>query len=275
MGSDEKLRQRSLAVHNQVDLVCWPETSIGTYSDELAHFRDVDHTLDLSRESQTSLEPAKGFHCHLLAGGKLYSAESSQVGPYYMATFLISPQQDVVGRYRKRTLMPLGEYVPGQSIYPSLRHWMTIEHIIHAGTDANPLRMADGTNLGVLMCYEDTIPRNARHTTVAGAELLISLIQGTAFENRLTLIQHERLARLRAVENRRCFVRCSSTGITCAISPTGQMLCTLQSQTEGTLVVDVPLIASRTGYHFLGDSIGWASALISIAWLTNSLWQRT
>jgi apolipoprotein N-acyltransferase len=265
VGSEEKLRQRSLAVHDQVDLVCWPETAIGTYSEELTHFRDLDHSLNFSRESHANLEPAKDFHCHLLAGGKLYSAESSHVGPYHMAAFLISPAQDVLGWYKKRTLLPLGEYVPGQSYFPSLRRWMTIEHIIHPGTDPNPLLTSDGTKLGVLMCYEDTIPRNARHTAAAGAEILISLIQGTAFENPLTLIQHERLARLRAVENRRFFVRCSSTGITCAISPSGAMLDHLTPQTEGTLIAELPLVASRTGYQFVGEAFGWISALLCIA----------
>jgi apolipoprotein N-acyltransferase len=264
VGSDEKLRERTLAMHDQVNLICWPETSIGTYSDELAHFRDVDLTLQFSRESHANLEPAKDFHCHLLAGGKLYSAASSYIGPYHMAAFLISPVQDVLGRYKKRTLLPLGEYVPLQSYYPSLRSWMTIEHIIHAGTDPAPLKMIDGKQLGVLMCYEDTIPRNARHTTAAGAQILISLIQGTAFENPLTLIQHERLARLRAVENRRCFLRCASTGVTCAISPTGEVLSRLDPQIEATLTASVPLIATRTAYSILGDVLGWFCALVAV-----------
>lgn len=253
VGSEKKLRDQSLAVHDQVDLICWPETSIGVYSSELTHFRDVENTLRLSRDSQTNLEPAKDFHCHLLAGGKVYASHAADDGPFTMSTFLIGPTQDVLGKYNKRTLMPLGEYVPGQSFYPPLRHWMTIEHIIEAGDDPEPLRMTTGTPLGVLMCYEDTIPRNARHTALAGAEVLLSLIQGTAFENPLTLIQHQRLAVLRAVENRRCFVRCASTGVTCLVSPTGKILSSLAPQTEGSLVVETPLIKGRSVYTRSGD----------------------
>lgn len=264
VGSEQKLRDQSLAVHDQVDLICWPETSIGVYSSELTHFRDIENTQRLSRDSQSNLEPAKDFHCHLLAGGKVYAANAADDGPFTMSTFLINPAQDVLGKYNKRTLMPLGEYVPGQSFYPALRHWMTIEHVIEAGHDPQPLVMSTGNRLGVLMCYEDTIPRNARHTVSAGAEVLISLIQGTAFENPRTLIQHQRLAVLRAVENRRCFLRCASTGVTCMVSPSGKIISSLPPHSEGSQLAEAPLISDLSFYTRIGDTLPILCTLLLI-----------
>lgn len=267
VGCEEKLRSRSLAIHDQVDLVCWPESALGVYSEELNHFRDVDQTLQLSRDSQNSLEPAKDFSPYLLAGAKLYRGQVSDYGPFSMAGLLISPSQDIVGRYRKRTLLPLGEYVPLQSYYPSLRHWMKIDDIVEAGRDCKPLCTSNGHRLGVLICYEDMIARNVRHTAAAGAEALFSLIQGTAFENPLTLIQHQRLALMRAVENRRYFVRCASTGITCIISPTGEIVGQLPPQTEGTLVGQIALINGRTLYNRIGDSFAWLCTFVTVAFV--------
>ena len=115
VGVEEKLRERSLAVNDQVDLICWPELAIGNYSEELADFRDSQRTAVLSRDSRDSLQPAKDLQHDLLAGGKLYRPDAAEEGPYTMAAFLISPAQEILGKYRKRTLLPLGEYVPGQA----------------------------------------------------------------------------------------------------------------------------------------------------------------
>jgi apolipoprotein N-acyltransferase len=265
--SKRKLRERSLAVHDQVDLICWPETAIGAYSDQLKDFRDSDRTFELSHESHSYLEPAKDLHCHLLAGGKTYSGEPTEEGPFWMAAFLINPLQDIVGTYKKRTLMPLGEYVPGQNLYPPLREWFTLQQVIEAGKDPSPITMSGGRRLGVLMCYEDTIPQNARQTAAAGAEIFISLIQGTVFENPLTLVQHQRLAVLRAVENRRYFLRCASTGQTCVITPTGQVVADLPLHTEDTLVCEAALFGKLTLYTVLGDFFPIACSVFCIAGL--------
>lgn len=261
IGFDAKLRERSLAVHTEVDLICWPESALGTYSDKLDHFRDASLTLRLSRDSTDSLEPAKDLHCHLLGGGKLYGPAAGEDGPYAMTAFLIAPTQDILGRYRKRTLLPFGEYVPGQSFLPEIRHWATLRDVIEAGDSAAPLAMTNDNRLGVLICYEDMLPANARRTVAAGSDVLISIIQGAAFDNPLTLEQHERLARMRAVENRRYFARCASTGVTCLISATGETLARLPPQVEQTLRADIPLLHTRTLYNLGGDFFPWSCSL--------------
>lgn len=271
VGSEEKLRERTLSICDQVDLICWPETSIGVYSEELSHFRDRELTTSLSRNSFRSLDPAKDLGRHLLAGGKLYPKSAGEDGPYAMTAFLISPEQEILGRYRKRTLLPFGEYVPGQSYYPDIRKWATLTDIMEAGNDPSPLVTRDGRRLGVLICYEDTFPANARQTVVAGAEALFSLIQGSAFENPLTLVQHQRLAALRAVENRRYFVRCSSTGVTCVIAPTGKIVAQLQPQTDGTLLGEIVMIDHRSVYNIIGEVFPWFCTAVTALGLYFSL----
>jgi len=252
VGAEKKLRERSLAIHHQVDLLCWPESALGTYSEELRHFRDPQQTELLSRHSLDDLQPASGLSCDLLAGGKLYREGAGPDGPYAMTAFLISPSQDILGRYRKRTLLPFGEYIPGQTWYPRIREWATLSELIEAGDDARPV-ISNGHRAGVAICYEDMLVRNVSKTVAAGAEVIVSLIQGTAFQNPLTLVQHQRLAAVRAVENRRYFLRCASTGITCVISPTGEVVTALPPQCEGTLVTAVAPIRWRTPYNLASD----------------------
>jgi len=265
VGSLEKLRERSLAIHEQVDLLCWPESSLGIYSEQLAHFRDPTQTARLSRDSRDCLEPAKGLACHLLAGGKLYRDGAAEAGPFAMTAFLVSPAQDVLGRYRKRTLLPFGEYVPGQRWFPALRNWAAVDHLLEPGTEPGPMVTATGHKLGLVICYEDTLPRNARATVAAGSHALFSLIQGNAFENRLTLVQHQRLAALRAVENRRYFVRCASTGVTCVIGPTGKTIAQLPVQTEGTLLAEISPLSSVTVFNRFGDFFPVFCTIVGLA----------
>lgn len=262
-GSEIQFRRRSLEIDQQVDLLCWPESALGSYSDELAHFRNPTETTRLSRQSLDYLEPAKDLACHLLAGGKQYRADAADNGPYWMTAYLISPAQDIVGRYRKRTLLPFGEYVPLQRYFPVLREWATLQEVFEAGDDAAPLVTVEGRRLGVVICYEDTLPKNARLTVAAGAEALFSLIQGNAFENRLTLVQHQRLAAMRAVENRRYFVRCSSTGVSCVIHPLGRVESQLPPQADGTLVSTISLVNFRTVYNRIGDVFPIACTLLT------------
>jgi apolipoprotein N-acyltransferase len=268
VGSDQKLADSSLAVHDHVDLICWPESAIGIYSAKLAHFRNRDETLKLSRDSRDSLEPGKGFRAHLLAGGKLYADDQvPEDGPYSMAALLIGPEQEILGRYRKRTLLPFGEYIPGQSYYPPIREWATLTELIVPGTEPGPLLTTQKQPLGVLICYEDVFPVNARETVAAGAQVLIALIQGDSFKNQLTLRQHQRLAVMRAIENRRYFARCSSTGVTCLISPTGETIAELPMQAEQTLTGEVVLSSYRTLYNRVGDFFPWGCTCATLAGL--------
>jgi apolipoprotein N-acyltransferase len=253
-GAEQKLLDRTLAVQDQVDLVCWPESSLGVYSEALTHFRDPLLIAKLSRNYRDLVQPTDGVLKHLLAGGKLYRDNAGDEGPYSMTGFLVSPEQGIIGRYKKRTLMPFGEYIPGQQWWPSIREYATIHDVIEAGTDPAPLTMVTRQKLGLVICYEDTQPHRARATANAGAEALFSLIQGTAFENPLTLIQHQRLAALRAVENRRCFVRCASTGVSCTIDATGRITSKLPLQTEGTLIGQIGMLNRQTLYSICGET---------------------
>src|SRR5439155_20607054 len=131
--------------------------------------------------SEQSLDPAKDLQCHSLASGKAYRRGAGEDGPYSMTAFLIGAHQHVLGRYRKRTLLPFGEYVPGESFFPAVRGWFTLKHLMEAGDDPGPLVTMPGHRLGVLICYEDMLPNNARQPVAAGADALFSLSQGTAF----------------------------------------------------------------------------------------------
>jgi apolipoprotein N-acyltransferase len=170
---------------------------------------------------------------------------------------LIDRQETILGRYHKRTLLPLGEYVPGKDWFPWLARLLLIEDSIAPGTSSAIMDLGDRARIGALICYEDMLEGNARASVRAGAELLVVLANGSAFDNTPALGQHQQLAFFRAIENRRYLLRCSTTGTTAVISPTGKVVAQLPPQQDGTLPVTVYPYNGRTVFTRIGNLAGY------------------
>jgi apolipoprotein N-acyltransferase len=263
VDSVERMRAQSLAVQSDVDLVLWPESSLGHYHETLSDFRDPIRTSELSEAPNPAEDPSAGFRVELLAGGKTYRDGGRDCGPYCNTAFLIDPTKLITGKYVKRTLMPVGEYLPGESLFPEAREWAALTSALVRGTSDQPLRLAGGQQVGTLICYEDMIAANSRRTVLAGAELLVAIINGSGFRDEDTLSQHQRLAMLRTVENRRGMVRCAATGVTCYISPTGRVKQTIPTGGDNALVASVPMLQGLTLYTRWGEWFAWSCVAVT------------
>jgi len=233
-------------------LVCWPECSGGCYADTLTSLADPAVVLDNSRPPLAGLRPWATPICPLLFGGKLYSGHPDKPHAIHQAALLVDSTQAIVGAYRKRHLMPFGEYVPGGDWLPELARWFAMQEELTPGTEATVLRVGPHLRVGVLLCYEDMLPGAARSLVANSANVLVSLINGSAFPREITLRQHRILAQLRAIENRRSLVRCAATGETCVISPAGRVGAALPLHDRGVIVADVPLLDAATPARRLG-----------------------
>jgi len=242
------------------DLVCWPECSGGTYEACLRSFADPERIFAHSRDPNRGLRPLENPSCPLLFGGKIYEGLPEKPRTVFQSAILMEPSGAVGGSYRKRHLMPFGEYVPFADVIPELRLSFPMETTYTAGRDARPL-VTGPARIGPLLCYEDMVPSAASSLAERGANLLVSLGHGAAFTNPLTLRQHRLLAQQRAIENRRCLVRSSSTGETCVIDPTGRIAARLPLGIEGVLVADVPLLEGSTGASRVGPIFAAACGL--------------
>jgi apolipoprotein N-acyltransferase len=273
VDSIERMRTLTRSLDAKVDVVLWPESSLGNYHYKLTDFRDPIRVSELSEAPNPAEDPALGLTVPLIAGGKTYDEGGRDVGPYRNTAFLIDPDKTILGRYVKRTLIPFGEYVPGESWFPSLQYWAALNSSLICGATDDPLVLRDGKKIGALICYEDMICSNARRTVAAGAECFAVIINGSAFRDADTLAQHLRLAQLRVVENRRSMIRCAATGITCKIAATGQVEQSIPSGIDGTLIAELPLSTELTFYTRYGDWFAWLCTFISIGlvfWLMRS-----
>jgi apolipoprotein N-acyltransferase len=223
------------------DLVCWPECSGGSYEEGLDSFADEATVFRRSRNPQRGLRPLPDPACPLLLGGRIYRGYRERPREIFQAALLVDTTERLAGASQKRHLMPFGEYVPFADVIPELRLSFPMETTYTAGRDAKPLASGPA-RIGPLLCYEDMVPAAAASLAADSANLLVSLIHGASFTNPLTLRQHRLLAQQRAIECRRCLVRCSSTGETCVIDAAGRIVSRLPLGGEGVMAVEVPLL---------------------------------
>jgi apolipoprotein N-acyltransferase len=247
-----KMRERSLSL-GKVDLLVWPESTLGVHSLELSSFNDSLDVLGKSRPPMINPESLVGLPAPVVVGGRSFFGVPAVDSPVYQTAFLIDPTGKILDRYHKRSLMPLGEYVPGESSFPWLHNWFQLGEYFAAGESDRPLVLQDNARIGMIICYEDTMSEVTRRTVVEGANVLVCIINDSAFRSPIALQQHLKLARMRAIENRRTLVRAAGGGISCAIDPTGQASCHIAPDQAGAFSVPIELRDQLTLFHRLGN----------------------
>lgn len=249
----------SRALPADVDLIIWPETAVGPLS---IGFTDFGSPAQLEAEGRPPQSPLTGPRCYWLVG-----ADSVQRDPeaYYNSAILVGPDQRVLSRYHKRVLIPFGEYIPGEHWFPSLRRFSPWEVAFSSGSSAEPLVMGERAKLGICICYEDLLPDLARESVANGANLLVNLTNDAWFGDSHALMQHQQLAAFRTIENRRTLIRCTTTGSTSVIAPTGRVERQAPVNQPAALICDVKTCDRATFYTRFGDVFAWGCLLILLA----------
>ena len=93
----------------------------------------------------------------------------------------------------------------------------------------------------------------ARESVLSGAEYLVSLSNDAWFGKTQAPYQHHIIALFRSIENRRFLLRSTNTGLTAVVSPTGQTLLSVPTDSEQTLIADAWSIKVKTLYSMTGE----------------------
>jgi len=156
--------------------------------------------------------------------------------------------------YRKRHLVPFGEYFP---VPASVREWMRMRNIpysdLTAGSDVQPLlTAANGAKLAVAVCYEDAYGAESLYA-FPGADVLINVSNDAWFGDSIAPHQHLQIARMRALEVGRYAVRSTNTGISAFIGPYGDLLKTSEQFEAAILTADIRARKGTTVYADFGN----------------------
>lgn len=186
----------------------------------------------------------------------IVTAFESEKGELYNTARLSSDGSLSESVYKKRHLVPFGEYTPMlsfiQRVFPPLADISPIEDPLTAGDGAHLIDCKNG-KVGCLICFDSIYEGLCRESTLSGATIIALSTNDSWFEGSSALYQHLSHARLRAVENGRYVIRSANTGISAVISPTGEILASLLEDTEGIATAKAFHMESTTLYTKTGD----------------------
>ncbi len=266
--SNQRMIETTREMEGMLDLVIWPEAALGNYSRRLVEFSDPVVVAQKSKGDGLQFVPFPDPHCLLLAGADTWEEEADDGGrtQQFVSALLIDQQQRLIGRRDKSRLMPYGEYIPGEAIVPAQRDWFGSERSITPGTSNDPIGSIKGFRMGVLLCCEDMHPDLVRDVAGRGVDCLVTLGNGMAFDSEIALRQHFRIAQLRAIEHRLSFIRCTSTGISGWITPSGRVGLELPALQDTATILTIPKVtlAAPTFFGQCGWLVCWLVGTASI-----------
>lgn len=221
--------------HWDADLVVWPETAMPAFYHAARGFLD-----DLAREADRNATD-------LLIG--LPVADRAD-GRYFNSAIALG---DVEGVYRKRHLVPFGEYLPFKPVLGGVVDFLQIPMSdFSPGPRVQPLLEVAGHKVGMSICYEDAFGEEVIEA-LPEATLLVNLSNDAWFGDSVAPAQHLQMARMRALETGRYLLRATNTGISAIIGPDGEVLARSPQFEVHALAGEVKPMAGVTPYARLGN----------------------
>jgi apolipoprotein N-acyltransferase len=157
--------------------------------------------------------------------------------------------------YRKRHLVPFGEYFP---VPDFIREWMRLMSL--PNSDMTPgdatqelLETADGEKIAVAICYEDAYGAEQLYA-LPDATLIVNVSNDAWFGDTIAPHQHFEIARLRALEVGRFVIRATNNGVSAFIDEKGRILQTGPQFEFVSMTRDVQPLAGMTPYARSGNT---------------------
>lgn len=182
--------------------------------------------------------------------------------PYNSAAVLNSIGQRIF-LYDKIHLVPFGEYEPFPLIHQVVTSVSEEVGGFRKGKERNVGHFPNGNAFSIFICYEAIYAGEIRQFANNGAQLLINISNDGWFGKSEAAEQHLRMARVRAVENRRWLIRDTNSGITAAIDPYGNVTRVMQRDTRAAADLPYDFRTDKTIYTRFGDWFAWMCVGVS------------
>ena len=182
----------------------------------------------------------------------------------YNSAILLDPQGRLVFTYDKVHLVPFGEYEPFPLIHRVVASVSSEVGGFRKGTKYAVGQLPGGLKFGTFICYEAIYPGEVRRFAANGAELYINISNDGWFGRSAAADQHLRMARVRAVENRRWLLRVTNNGYTVSVDPYGRIISTIPADVRGAADLPYDFRTDQTIYTRFGDWFAWLCVLVSV-----------
>lgn len=233
--------------HWGIELIIWPEAALPT----LLH-QEIDFLEALD-------ERARAAGSELLMGILQWDRSA---GVYYNTLVSLGGEPEI---YRKRQLVPFGEYFPVPGFVRQVMRMMSLPYsdIAPGPADPGPLTLA-GVPVAPTICYEDAFGAQQR-VFFPAAQLLVNVSNDAWFGDTVAPHQHLQIARMRAMETGRWMLRATNNGITAVIDPRGRVVQRSQQFVPEVVAAEVVPMRGLTPWLRLGDlPLAAAAALLAL-----------
>ncbi len=205
------------AAATKPDLILWPETALVD-----GPLYDVESRMWLQQIAARAKIPILLGTLDATKEKATVTREDRWRVSYYNAAILIHPDGTFERPYHKIHLVPFGEYVPFEKQIPWMRKLTPIPGSFDSGGEP-VLIQAASRKLGIVICFEDTLPSLSRELVRKGADVIVNLTNDAWFQDSPAAAQHLANSVFRTIETRRPLVRCTNNGVTAMISTMGEI----------------------------------------------------
>lgn len=243
---------RKLVQRENVELVVWPETSV-------AGAVNVDEVNEYYEKRVT-----KRLKVPTIVGAVLYeSVDDVREEVFYNSALISDENGKITGRYDKQFLLLFGEYLPFGDRFPVLHEWSPQSGRFSPGTSYEPLKFREH-DIATFICYEDIVPSFVNKLMKHGnPELLVNMTNDAWFGKSSEPWEHMALAKLRAVEQRRYFVRSTNSGVSGFVDPVGRLTQRTKIFEEAAVAEDVAWLQLASPYRIWGNGPWWVLTLMA------------
>ncbi|WP_411271228.1 apolipoprotein N-acyltransferase [Alteromonas sp. CYL-A6] len=256
----EKYRSLSAPLW-QSDVIIWPEAAVPKL-EPLA----LDYLNDMDKQAaQTDTA--------LVTGIVNYNWESDEAWNSVIVLGKREPDDERgqyryfhANRYAKHHLLPVGEFVPFESLLRGLAPIFDLPmSSFSRGDFLQPNLIANGVSMATALCFEIAFPRQVSANVHADTDVILTLSNDAWFGRSHGPAQHLEIARVRAKEMGRPVVRATNNGISAFVDHRGSVIARLPQFEAASLSATVTTTRGMTPYRRYGDTLVWlATALLFI-----------
>lgn len=186
---------------------------------------------------------------------------------YTISLFTFNSKGEIVSRYDKSKLVPLGEYIPLEGILGGLVQRLSPLDAHQVPGSANQLFDTPFGRAIASICYESAFPEQFRRQAAMGGQFILSSSNDAHYTASMPF-QHHAQDIMRAIETDRWSARATNTGYSAFVDPHGRTLWMSGYNIYETHAETIYRRQTQTLYVHWGD---WLTPLLLIssggAWL--------
>ncbi|MCL1077310.1 apolipoprotein N-acyltransferase [Parashewanella spongiae] len=156
--------------------------------------------------------------------------------------------------YKKHHLLPIGEFVPFQSLLRPLAPLFNLPmSSFSRGDYIQPDLRALGYKITPAICFEIAFPEQVRANLKQNSDVILTVSNDAWFGTSIGPLQHMQIAQMRAIELGRPVLRSTNNGVTALVDANGIIIKQIPQFETAVLRAKVPLVKGKTLFYQLGQ----------------------